>query len=270
MPELPEVETTVKGIEPWLLNKSVRAIQVHQPKLRWPVPPEIQQLVNQKINRVSRRGKYILLHTRHTTTLIHLGMSGSLRLANKNEPRKKHDHVEFELSGKYTLRFHDPRRFGCVLLTDQAIEQHPLIVKLGPEPLSEAFTGEYLHQSSKGKKLAVKNHIMNGHVVVGVGNIYASESLYLSGIRPGRSCSRITLRQYHDLAENIKRVLQHAINMGGTTLRDFVNSDGQPGYFKQQLNVYGREGKLCNSCQTEIKAKVIGQRSSFYCPNCQS
>jgi len=269
MPELPEVETTVKGIEPHLLNRSIRNIRVHQPKLRWPIPDEIQSLVAQKIIRVSRRGKYILLHTQLATVLIHLGMSGSLRLAKISDPRKKHDHVEFDLNNRLTLRYHDPRRFGCVLLTADEITEHPLLRKLGPEPLEDEFDGHHLVNSARGKKLAIKNFIMDSHVVVGVGNIYASEALYLSGIRPGRSCARITQRQYDTLAINIKHVLRQAIEMGGTTLRDFVNSDGQPGYFKQKLNVYARTGQPCAACQDTIKSKTIGQRSSFYCPSCQ-
>ena len=269
MPELPEVETTCRGIAPHLVNRSIKAIHVHQPKLRWPVPRELSDLVGKKINSVDRRGKYILLKATNATAIIHLGMSGSLRLSLKSEARKKHDHVEFDLSSKYTLRYHDPRRFGCVLLTYDPVEHHPLLEKLGPEPLLDQFDGEHLFALSRKKKIAVKNFVMDSHVVVGVGNIYASESLYLTGIRPGRACNRVTRQEYAALASNIRRVLEHAINMGGTTLRDFVNSDGNPGYFKQQLNVYGREGEACSTCGSAIKVKTIGQRSSFYCAQCQ-
>lgn len=269
MPELPEVETTVRGIRPHLENHTIRSIQVYQPRLRWPVPEEIHTLQQKKILAVARRGKYILLHTRQAVVIMHLGMSGSLRLCTKKEALRKHDHVELTLSNRYSLRLHDPRRFGCVLITFEDVTQHPLLQTLGPEPLSDAFHGQHLYTAAKGRKTAIKNLIMDSHIVVGVGNIYASEALYLSGIRPGRSCARVTKRQYDALAENIKRVLRHAIDMGGTTLRDFVNSSGNPGYFKQQLNVYGRAGEPCSECTSIIKSRVIGQRSSFYCPQCQ-
>lgn len=270
MPELPEVETTRKGIEPFLVNQTIRAIHIHQSSLRWPISSDISSQVNQRILSVGRRGKYLLITTKRGTTIIHLGMSGSLRIAETTEALRKHDHVEFVLSNGILLRYHDPRRFGCVLYTDEDPNEHRLLVKLGPEPLSEIFDGEHLFRLSRQKKSAVKNFIMDSQVVVGVGNIYASESLFMAGIRPGKAAGRISRYQYNQLALAIREVLAKAIKMGGTTLRDFVNSDGNPGYFKQQLQVYGRAGEPCRLCGLEIKAKIIGQRSSFYCAGCQS
>lgn len=269
MPELPEVETTRRGIEPHVLNETIKSIKVHQRQLRWPIPTSLTRIKGQSITSVNRRGKYLLLNAASGTVIVHLGMSGSLRLSNANDTRRKHDHVEFLLSTGSVLRYHDPRRFGCILFHTGDPHEHALLRDLGPEPLSDLFNGDYLFQQSRKKKSAVKNFLMDSHVVVGVGNIYASESLFLSGIRPGRAASRVTREQYHFLAANIKRVLDYSIKMGGTTLRDFVNSDGEPGYFKQRLNVYGRADEPCRQCNTIIKNKTIGQRSSFYCPNCQ-
>lgn len=270
MPELPEVETTCRGIEPFLLGQSFVKIRVHQPSLRWPIPDALKTLTKAPIDRVTRRGKYILISIGVETILIHLGMSGSLRLSDTEEQRRKHDHVEIVLSNGFTLRYHDPRRFGCVLLAGNEPLHHPLLAKLGPEPLSSTFDGYHLFSASRNRKVAVKNFIMDSHIVVGVGNIYASESLFMSGIRPGVAATRISLSRYLTLADNIKSVLQQAIEMGGTTLRDFVNTEGNPGYFAQSLAVYGRSGEPCHHCASAIKSKVIGQRSSFYCPQCQS
>jgi len=269
MPELPEVETTRRGISPHLLQQVINRIDVHESRLRWPVPVSLQAVVTHPVDAVDRRGKYLLLQTRPGSIIIHLGMSGSLRLCQAGDPRKKHDHVEFGLASGLILRFHDPRRFGCILLHPGDPLEHKLLRRLGPEPLSSEFNGGYLFTCSRQKKSAVKNFLMDSNVVVGIGNIYASESLFLSGIRPGRAAGRITRGQYHQVAANIKRVLDNAIRMGGTTLRDFVNPDGKAGYFQQRLNVYDREGKTCRKCSSKIKKKIIGQRSSFYCPGCQ-
>lgn len=270
MPELPEVETTLRGISPYLLNKKIKHIQVRQPRLRWPVPAELNQAEGQTVKSLHRRGKYIVATTAAGSIILHLGMSGSLRIAEKPFEIRKHDHVLFELANNKQMIYHDPRRFGTILWSNGAAAGHPLLADLGPEPLSDAFDGSHLFTHSRGKKVAVKNYIMNGRIVVGVGNIYASEALYRSGIRPGKAAGRVTAAAYDSLAAEIKTVLDAAIKSGGTTLRDFVNSEGQPGYFQQTLNVYGREGLPCRKCGSPVKQRTIGQRSTFYCSNCQS
>ncbi len=269
MPELPEVETTCRGIRPRLVGQVINSIVVRQPQLRWPIPREIQTAVGQTISSVERRGKYLLIATTGGTILMHLGMSGSLRLASPEQEPGKHDHVDIGLEG-CLLRLNDPRRFGAVLWHTGPIEDHPLLLKLGPEPLEEAFDEQHLWRLSKGRRQAVKAFIMNGHIVVGVGNIYASEALFRAGILPHRQAGRISKNRYQRLSQTIREVLQEAIAQGGTTLQDFTNSDGQPGYFAQELLVYGRENQACVSCTKAIKMKVIGQRASYYCSNCQS
>lgn len=270
MPELPEVETTARGIRPHLLRQTITGIEIRQPKLRWPVPVELRNAIGQTILTVSRRGKYLLIKTDAGTILIHLGMSGSLRLVESQQSAAKHDHVDINFASGKILRLHDPRRFGAVLWWSREIETHPLLSKLGPEPLEPTFDNEHLWRLSCGRKLAVKTFIMNGHVVVGVGNIYASEALFRAGILPHRQAGRISKQRYACLSRVIREVLTEAIDQGGTTLQDFTNSDGQPGYFAQELLVYGREGQNCVACSASIKMKVIGQRASFYCPRCQS
>lgn len=269
MPELPEVETTRRGIIPYVKKQQVQNVVIRQASLRWPVPRNLKQkLKDQTIKDIHRRAKYLLFVTQTGHLIIHLGMSGSLRLVNNQIEPNKHDHVDLVFKKK-TLRFHDPRRFGAVLWTSQDPLQHKLLKNLGPEPLSDEFTGTHLHQLAKGKKVNVKTFIMNAHIVVGVGNIYASESLFLSGIHPQRSAGRISLIRYEVLAENIKQVLTHAIELGGTTLRDFVREDGKPGYFANKLNVYNQTGKPCPVCKNPIKVRTISQRSSFFCVQCQ-
>ncbi len=270
MPELPEVETTCRGIRPHLLGQTITAVTLRQPKLRWPIPAELMTAVGQAILGVSRRGKYLLIETAAGTILIHLGMSGSLRLAEAHQQAAKHDHVDIALGNGKILRLHDPRRFGAVLWWTGPIEDHPLLNKLGPEPLEAGFVDQHLWQLSGGRKQAVKAFIMNGHIVVGVGNIYASESLFRAGILPHRQAGRVSRQRYLHLSRVIREVLTEAIAQGGTTLQDFTNSDGQPGYFAQELLVYGREGQPCVACTANIKMKVIGQRASFYCPKCQT
>lgn len=270
MPELPEVETTRRGIEPYLLNESVDSLTIHQWQLRWAIPKNINQLKDQSINAVKRRGKYILIRTHAGQAIVHLGMSGSLRICTDNdEPRRKHDHVEMHLSNGALLRFHDPRRFGCLLWQAADQPMHSLLAKLGPEPLENDFDAAHLIQATRKRKVAIKNLIMNSHVVVGVGNIYASEALFMAGIRPTRAAGRVTYAECEKLVDAIKTILQNSIDQGGTTLRDFVNSDGEPGYFKQSLFVYGREAEQCQNCGSVIQQKVLGQRSTFYCPQCQ-
>ena len=269
MPELPEVETTRRGIAPHVKNNKIKNVVVRQADLRWPVSRNLRQKLNgQEILDVQRRAKYLLFVTSAGHLIIHLGMSGSLRMVKSQTKPRKHDHVDIEFE-KNILRFHDPRRFGAVLWTAKDPLQHKLLQDLGPEPLSKDFDGTHLHQLAKNKKVSVKNFIMNSHIVVGVGNIYASESLFLSGIHPQRSAGRISLERYNMLAMNIKTVLTNAIKLGGTTLRDFVREDGKPGYFTNQLNVYNQTGKPCPVCKSPIKVRKIGQRSSFFCVHCQ-
>lgn len=269
MPELPEVETTRRGISPYVKKQQVQKVIIRQASLRWPVPRNLnQKLKHQTIEDIQRRAKYLLFKTQSGHLIMHLGMSGSLRMVENNMPPNKHDHVDLIFKTK-TLRFHDPRRFGAVLWTSKDPHQHKLLKHLGPEPLTKDFTGAHLHQLAQGKKVTVKTFIMNAHIVVGVGNIYASESLFLSGIHPQRAAGRISLARYELLSENIKKVLTSAIKLGGTTLRDFVREDGKPGYFANQLNVYNQTGKPCPVCKKPIKVRTIGQRSSFFCVQCQ-
>ncbi len=270
MPELPEVETTRRGIAPHVEGQRVADVVVRQPRLRWPIPRGLKKsLDGKRLERVERRAKYLLLRFSHGTLIIHLGMSGSLRIVDADAAPGKHDHFDLVLDNGRALRLTDPRRFGAVLWERGPVEAHELIAHLGPEPLSEAFDSELLWHKSRGRKQAVKAFIMDGKVVVGVGNIYASESLYLAGINPKTPAGRISRERYARLAAAIKQVLTEAIKQGGTTLRDFVGGDGTPGYFAQQLNVYGREGEACPGCGGDIRQVVLGQRASFYCPRCQ-
>ncbi len=270
MPELPEVETTRRGIEPWLLHQTILGWTIRNSALRWPAEiPEV--LHNQVVQAVQRRGKYILIRTSPGTLIMHLGMSGSLRVLPPDTPPLKHDHIDILLSNHKILRLNDPRRFGCVLFQPgDNPEQHSLLTNLGVEPLSNEFSARHLHQLSRKRKVAVKNFIMDSKVVVGVGNIYAAEALFLAGVRPATAAGRLPLHVYERLVDAIRAVLQRSVKEGGTTLRDFVNSDGQPGYFRQRLNVYGRQGKPCRVCASELKLQILGQRSTVYCPNCQT
>ena len=238
--------------------------------LRYPVPPRLlTDLPGNAIERVERRGKYLLLRSASGTVIIHLGMSGNLRLVDVAEPVVKHDHVDIVFDGKRALRFHDPRRFGAVLWCSGDPLEHELLNTLGPEPLESGFDGGYLYERSRNRKQAIKQFIMDSHTVVGVGNIYASESLFLAGIKPQTAAGKVTRPRYQQLAQAIQTVLQAAIEQGGTTLRDFVDGEGKPGYFQQQLNVYGREGEPCHQCGTAIKQLRQGQRATYYCPVCQ-
>lgn len=271
MPELPEVETARRGIEPHLRGHTVTAVKIRNRRLRWPVPRTlIRTLPDQRIESVTRRGKYLLLHTAAGTALLHLGMSGSLRILPSDTPAGKHDHLDIVLDSGHALRLHDPRRFGTLLWTTQDPSRHKLLRSLGPEPLENGFDGAYLFGKSRQRKLAIKNFIMNSHIVVGVGNIYASESLFLARIHPARAAGRLTRERYAALAKAIRKVLAAAIKAGGTTLRDFSREDGEPGYFRQHLRVYGREGQTCERCGRRIAARVTGQRMTYYCPHCQT
>jgi formamidopyrimidine-DNA glycosylase len=270
MPELPEVETTRRGIEPHLAGRRVTAVTVREPRLRWPVPGDLAaRLVGRTIRGVSRRAKYLLVDLGDGTLIIHLGMSGSLRLVDPAAPLRPHDHVDLELDSDRCLRLHDPRRFGAMLWTADDPHRHPLLARLGPEPLSADFNEAYLFGSTRRRRVAIKQHLMNSHVVVGVGNIYASEALFLAGIRPGRAAGRLTRSECARLVQTMRQVLTEAIEQGGTTLRDFVREDGSHGYFGQHLRVYGRAGQACLSCETPVKQLMQGNRSSYYCPACQ-
>ncbi len=270
MPELPEVETTRRGIEPYLLGHSIKRLIVRQRRLRWPVPRGLEQkLAGHSIERVDRRGKYLLLTVGGGTLIIHLGMSGSLRLLPGITAPGPHDHVDLLLDNGTCLRFTDPRRFGAWLWTTRPAARHPLLASLGPEPLDDSFNTGYLYQKSRGRKVAVKNLIMNSRIVVGVGNIYANEALFRAGIHPARAAGRISRQRYARLVDAIKAVLTEAIEQGGTTLRDFVGGEGKPGYFSQKLQVYGKGGTPCPRCATPIRETRLGQRSTFYCPHCQ-
>jgi len=270
MPELPEVETTRRGIAPHIEGQKVSDVIVRHHQLRWPVPRGLKgKLAGHKINSVSRRAKYLLLAFDHGTLILHLGMSGSLRIIDRAVAAEKHDHIDIVLESDKALRLTDPRRFGAVLWTREEPGQHELLAHLGPEPLSDAFNSDYLYLQSRKRKSSIKQFIMDGKVVVGVGNIYASESLFLAGINPKAIANKVSKARYEKLTAAIKQVLAAAIEQGGTTLRDFVGGDGKPGYFAQQLNVYGREGAACHRCGTAIKQITQGQRSTYYCPRCQ-
>ena len=271
MPELPEVETTRRGIQAHIIGPVITEVRVNNPYLRWPVPTETLTLLlpGQKILSVCRRGKYLLLDCGNGHLILHLGMSGSLRVLKQSVAPEKHEHVEILFNNGKVLRLRDPRRFGAALWTDHPPDRHALLATLGPEPLGDGFDGEYLFQQTRKRRCSIKNHIMDAHVVVGVGNIYASESLFHAGIRPAKAASRMTRKSCYELVLAIKKVLTQAISAGGTTLRDFTDSNGQAGYFSQRLYVYGRDGENCLQCAGIIKRKLIGQRSSFYCPYCQ-
>ena len=270
MPELPEVETTRRGIEPHIEKRQVSDVILRRSNLRWPITPALcEELPSQIIDSVSRRGKYLLLGTERGTVLIHLGMSGSLRIVDSKRAIAAHDHVDFVFNGGKILRYTDPRRFGCILWSSEPLDIHPLLASLGPEPLSDDFHSDYLFGSSRGRSAPIKNFIMDSKIVVGVGNIYANESLFLAGINPKRSAGKISKPRYEKLVQCIRRVLQKAIDVGGTTLKDFTNSDGEPGYFAQSLQVYGRAGEHCHTCRSTLKEIRQGQRSTVYCPKCQ-
>ncbi|BFN25918.1 formamidopyrimidine-DNA glycosylase [Pseudomonas sp. SCT] len=269
MPELPEVETTRRGIEPHLLGQRVDRVLVRDRRLRWPVPEDLDvRLSGQRIEAVERRAKYLLIKAETGTLIVHLGMSGSLRLVEAAQPVGKHDHVDILLESGQALRYTDPRRFGAMLWSEEPLA-HVLLASLGPEPLGEDFDGDRLYRLSRGRSMAVKPFIMDNAVVVGVGNIYASEALFAAGIDPRRPAGSISRARYLKLGEEIRRILAMAIERGGTTLRDFVGGDGKPGYFQQELFVYGRAGEFCKSCGSTLREIRLGQRASVYCSRCQ-
>ena len=275
MPELPEVEITRRGIQPALVGRRVTDVIVRESRLRWPVPKNLgKNLIGQTITGVGRRGKYLLIKTALGHLIIHLGMSGSLRTIDASIPPRRHDHIDIVLDSGKCLRLRDPRRFGAVLWSSDDPLRHPLLVKLGPEPITsdidqQVFNGDYLYDRSRGRRRAVREFIMDSHIVVGVGNIYANEALFIAGIDPRRGAGRISRPRYRHLATAIADTLTRAIAAGGTTLRDFSNADGDPGYFQQTLNVYAREGENCRNCGNKIQRLVRSGRSLYYCPRCQ-
>jgi formamidopyrimidine-DNA glycosylase len=270
VPELPEVEITRRGIEPFVLGRTITGVTVRNPRLRWRVPRNIaQRLVGRQVHRVLRRGKYLLFECDGGSLILHLGMSGSLRVIDRGDPPHKHDHVDL-LFGDKALRLRDPRRFGAILWTEGDAKRHRLLEALGVEPLGEEFSADYLYRATRRRNIAIKQLLMNAYVVVGIGNIYANESLFRSGIRPGRRAGRVSLAQCGRLVAAVRETLTAALAAGGSSLRDFVHSDGASGYFQQQYYVYDRAHLPCRICGTRIRASRLGQRSSFYCAKCQS
>jgi formamidopyrimidine-DNA glycosylase len=270
MPELPEVETTLRGIEPYIIGNTVQAVVIRHYGLRWPIPHDLpEKLQGQVIQQVKRRAKYLLLETQTGSAILHLGMSGRLQVLNQARSAQKHDHVDIQFANQIILRFTDPRRFGALLWTENTAT-HPLLQQLGVEPFDPTFSGKYLWLRAQNKKISIKSFIMDNKIVVGVGNIYAAESLFLAGITPMVPAQSISLDQFQQLAKSIKLILRQAIKQGGTTLKDFMNSEGKPGYFSQSLKVYGRAGLPCFQCGTLLTLVRIGQRSTVFCQRCQS
>lgn len=270
MPELPEVETTRRGLLPHTLQRKIINVVIRNSRLRWPIPQNLVEMShNQTINEISRRGKYLLIHLNNGTIIIHLGMSGSLRILDSDTPAGVHDHMDILLDNAQCVRLRDPRRFGAVLWTEHDVHDHPLLTNLGVEPLSDEFNHETLFQKSRGRTSAIKSFIMDSHIVVGVGNIYANESLFHAGIHPLAAAGKISQTRYKRLTDAIRNTLKAAISAGGSSLRDFVGSDGATGYFQQQYFVYGRNALACRTCNHSIVQVRQNQRSSFYCPYCQ-
>ncbi len=270
MPELPEVETTVRALRPFLEGKRIRHIDVRERRLRWPVPMDVEQkLDGVRVYKVMRRAKYILIETARGTLLVHLGMSGKFRVVLTPEAAKKHEHIDVQVEGGVVLRYADPRRFGCFLWLEGDPQQHALLKDLGPEPWDVDFTADYLHTLSRRRSAPVKTFLMDNAVVVGVGNIYANEALFAAGVRPSRPANKVSRAQYQALVVAIRRILEAAIRAGGTTLRDFAAGEDRPGYFRVELQVYGRGGEPCLSCGKLLKETRIGGRSTVHCPACQ-
>jgi formamidopyrimidine-DNA glycosylase len=270
MPELPEVETTRRGVLPHVANRRVKAMHVYDHRLRWPVPRELPALVaGRTIDTVDRRSKYLLFRLGGDTLLVHLGMTGSLRVFTALPPRRLHDHVDLVLDDGTTLRYHDPRRFGAMLWLPAGAGVHPLLAALGPEPFDPAFDAAYLHRETRRRSAAIKLALMDNHLVVGVGNIYANEALFRAGIRPTIAARRMTRPRLARLVDVVRQTLSEAIAKGGSTLRDYVDSHGEPGYFQLDYYVYGREGLPCRVCGTTLKSRPLGGRATTWCPICQ-
>jgi formamidopyrimidine-DNA glycosylase len=270
MPELPEVETTRRGLAPHVERQKVTAVRLYDRRLRWPVPPNLaQQLVGRVFDRIDRRSKYLLFRSGPDTLIIHLGMTGSLRVHRDHPPKGTHDHVDIEFGNGVVLRYHDPRRFGAVLWSPRSDRVHPLLAKLGPEPFAEEFDAAYLHRATRNRGAAIKLALMDNHLVVGVGNIYANEALFRAGIHPTRPANRIARARCERLVASVRETLTDAIAKGGSTLRDYVDSAGEPGYFQLEYFVYGREGQPCRVCGTTIRGTRLGGRSTTFCQVCQ-
>ncbi len=270
MPELPEVETTLRGISPHLNKQVVAGVFIRTEKLRWPIPKDLPKILHGKtIISLQRRAKYLLIHFEHGTLIMHLGMSGSLRILTTPTTPDKHDHFDLVLTNGAILRLRDPRRFGAVLWHSGDLTDHPLLANLGPEPLLDAFNGDYLYRATRTRSALIKLVIMDSHLVVGVGNIYANESLFRAGIKPQLSAGKLSRLRCDKLVNEIRSTLNESITMGGSSLRDYVDSDGKQGYFQQHYWVYGRTKEPCKKCGTSIRQIKQGQRSSFYCPICQ-
>lgn len=270
MPEMPEVETTKRGIAPHTEGQTIQNVVIRQHQLRWLIPDNLPTLLkNKQLNAIARRGKYLLFEFDHGTLLAHLGMSGSMRIVQTQTPIQKHDHVDIQFANNKILRYNDPRRFGAILWHEDKNHSHPLLASLGPEPLSPEFDAGYLFKTTRNRNTSIKQLIMNSQIVVGVGNIYATEALFMAKILPTKAAGKITQKQARHLVAAIKEILTKAIDQGGTTLRDFVNADGKPGYFKQQLLVYGREQQPCVVCQSPLENVRISNRATVFCKRCQ-
>ncbi|NQY42209.1 MAG: bifunctional DNA-formamidopyrimidine glycosylase/DNA-(apurinic or apyrimidinic site) lyase [Legionellales bacterium] len=271
MPELPEVETTKNIISPIIQNQTIQEVIIYQSKLRWPINKKITTILpNNKFINIRRRGKYLLLETNVGTLIIHLGMTGCLKYLTNNTPLIKHDHVEIKLKSKTIIRYNDPRKFGFIIWTTEPAELHPLLSKLGPEPLTQAFNSKYLFDKCQSSSKPIKNLIMDNSIVVGVGNIYATESLFSAKILPFRKSNTLKQLEVQLLVKEIKKILRKSIKSGGTTLKDFYSPEGKPGYFKQKLKIYGKKGENCYDCNTSINQITLMQRTTTYCPNCQN
>ncbi len=270
MPELPEVETTRRGVAPHVERQKVTAVRVYDRRLRWPVPPDLsRRLVGRTVDRVDRRSKYLLFRLGADTLIVHMGMTGSLRVFRAAPPKQAHDHVELEFGNGVVLRYRDPRRFGAMLWSPGSSAPHPLLAKLGAEPFSDLFTADYMYRALRHRRVAIKLALMDSHLVVGVGNIYANEALFRAGIRPRRGANRLSRPQLARLVAAVRATLTEAIAKGGSTLRDYVDSQGEPGYFQLEYYVYGRGGAPCRVCGAPIRSVRLGGRATSYCPNCQ-
>ena len=270
MPELPEVETTCRGLQPHLTGRRIEAVKVRDARLRWPVPRDLpRRIAGQRIQQLRRRGKYLILELERGALIVHLGMSGALRIVPADRAPEKHDHLDWLIEGVGALRFTDPRRFGSVHFVVGDPEEHALLAQLGPEPLSSDFTAAGLHRASRGRRVSIKEFLMNSRIVVGVGNIYANESLFRAGIDPRTNAGRISLNRYVDLVNAVRATLDAALDAGGSTLRDWLHADGGSGYFQQQYFVYARGGEACRRCTQPVREIRQGQRASFFCPTCQ-
>lgn len=270
MPELPEVETTRRGVAPHVIGRHIARVHIYDGRLRWPVPDTLESAIRgRRIDAIDRRSKYLLFRVGAGTLLVHLGMTGSLRFYADAPARRAHDHVDLVLDNGSRLRYHDPRRFGAMLWLPRDASQHPLLARLGPEPFDPAFTADYLYERTRGRRAAIKVTLMDSHVVVGVGNIYANESLFRAGIRPSAPAGRVSRPRLARLVSSVREVLGEAIDKGGSTLRDYVDARGEAGGFQLEVRVYGREGLPCSVCGAPIRATRLGQRSSYHCPRCQ-